>query len=205
MGGRTEGHSSSRGGKSVNRKASRNTATENSGRASRPTSRIGPWWSAMRQASIWELGSCTWLCPDRDAHPVRVFDTFTGDLNELPDRLLAYRVNYLRRIGINPGITVSSVVAAVWRADLGTMLSNGLEAPMALRPTSLAGSYFQYRRNEPKFLAGMEPAPGPAPGRTLCSPEIHFVNYIIDLAGLKSRCRLKPAPRPARLENVESP
>jgi transposase len=30
--------------------------------------------------------------PDRDAHPVRVFDTFTGDLNELADWLLACRI-----------------------------------------------------------------------------------------------------------------
>jgi len=47
-------------------------------------------------------------------------------------------------IGINPAITVS-VVATVWRADPGTMLSNGLKAPMALRPTSVADSCPQYR------------------------------------------------------------
>jgi hypothetical protein len=47
------------------------------------------------------------------------------------------------------------------------MLSNGIEAPMALRPTSVAAAVPSIAANRAKFLAGMEPALG----RTLCSPE----------------------------------
>ena len=108
-----------------------------------------------------------------------------------------------------------SVVATVWRADLGTMLSNGLKAPMALRPTSVAGSCSQYRRKPTKVSRGYGAAPlaGPfalqeprktgAPRRL--DSAVHFLHW---RRGKRALCAERPPQaadlptEPAELKEV---